>query len=72
MEIDLDTYREQSLETWGQMAQGWEDRREWLMDITGRVNDWLVQEGYLTLSERVTFGAVLHVSELKHASFFLR
>jgi ubiquinone/menaquinone biosynthesis C-methylase UbiE len=42
--IDLDAYREQSLETWGQMAPGWQDRREWLMDITGRVNDWLVQK----------------------------
>lgn len=44
MEIDLDAYREQSRETWGQMASGWQDRREWLMDITGRVNDWLVQK----------------------------
>jgi ubiquinone/menaquinone biosynthesis C-methylase UbiE len=26
------------------MAPGWEDRREWLMDITGRVNDWLVDK----------------------------
>jgi ubiquinone/menaquinone biosynthesis C-methylase UbiE len=42
--IDLDAYREQSLETWGQMAPGWQDRREWLMNITGRVNDWLVQK----------------------------
>jgi ubiquinone/menaquinone biosynthesis C-methylase UbiE len=44
VEIDLDAYREQSLETWGQMARGWEDRHEWLMDITGRVNDWLVEK----------------------------
>jgi ubiquinone/menaquinone biosynthesis C-methylase UbiE len=44
VEIDLDAYREQSRETWGQMAPGWQDRREWLMDITGRVNDWLVQK----------------------------
>jgi ubiquinone/menaquinone biosynthesis C-methylase UbiE len=42
--IDLDAYREQSLETWGQMAPGWQDRREWLMNISGRVNDWLVQK----------------------------
>jgi len=42
--IDLDAYREQSLETWGQMAPGWEERRDWLMDITGRVNDWLVDK----------------------------
>ena len=44
MTIDLDAYREQSLETWGQMAPGWEERRDWLMDITGRVNDWLVDK----------------------------
>jgi ubiquinone/menaquinone biosynthesis C-methylase UbiE len=44
VEIDLDAYREQSRETWGLMAPGWEDRRDWLMEITGRVNDWLVQE----------------------------
>jgi ubiquinone/menaquinone biosynthesis C-methylase UbiE len=42
--MDLDAYREQSLKTWGQMAQGWEDRREWLMDITGRVNERLVEK----------------------------
>lgn len=41
---DLDTYREQSLATWGEMAPGWEDRREWLLDITGQVNGWLVQK----------------------------
>jgi ubiquinone/menaquinone biosynthesis C-methylase UbiE len=44
MTIDLDAYREQSLATWGEMAPGWEDRREWLMDITGRVNAWLVEK----------------------------
>jgi SAM-dependent methyltransferase len=44
MDVDLDTYREQSLETWGKMAPGWEDRREWLMGITGPVNAWLVEK----------------------------
>jgi ubiquinone/menaquinone biosynthesis C-methylase UbiE len=39
---DLDAYREQSRATWGQMAPGWEDRREWFMEITARVNGWLV------------------------------
>jgi SAM-dependent methyltransferase len=42
--MDLDTYREQSLETWGLMAPGWEARREWLMGITGLVNNWLVEK----------------------------
>jgi len=44
MKIDLDAYREQSLETWGRMAPGWEDRRDWLRDIAGRVNAWLVEK----------------------------
>jgi SAM-dependent methyltransferase len=44
MGIDLDTYREQSLETWGLMAPGWEARREWLLGITGLVNNWLVEK----------------------------
>src|SRR5919106_4810313 len=42
--MDLDTYRQDSLETWAEMAPGWEDRREWLMEITGRVNAWLVEK----------------------------
>jgi hypothetical protein len=37
MEIDLDTYREQSRETWAQMAPGWEARHDWMIEITGRV-----------------------------------
>jgi ubiquinone/menaquinone biosynthesis C-methylase UbiE len=41
MAIDLDQYRQQSRDTWGKMAAGWERRRPWLMDITSRVNAWL-------------------------------
>jgi ubiquinone/menaquinone biosynthesis C-methylase UbiE len=41
MESGLETYRQQSLETWDEMASGWEERREWLMDVTGPVNKWL-------------------------------
>jgi SAM-dependent methyltransferase len=44
MSIDLGAYREQSRETWGEMASGWEDRREWMMDVTGRVNSWLAEK----------------------------
>jgi ubiquinone/menaquinone biosynthesis C-methylase UbiE len=44
MPIDLDAYREQSRENWGQMAAGWADRREWMNDITGRVNEWLAEK----------------------------
>ena len=42
--MDLETYRQTSLETWGEMAPGWEDRREWLLGITGAVNEWLVDQ----------------------------
>jgi ubiquinone/menaquinone biosynthesis C-methylase UbiE len=42
--MDLDTYRQDSRETWAKMAPGWEDRREWLMGITGPVNAWLVEK----------------------------
>jgi SAM-dependent methyltransferase len=44
MGIDLDTYREQSRETWGEMASGWEDRRDWMVEVTGRVNSWLAEK----------------------------
>ena len=44
MGVDLDEYREQSLETWDEIAPGWERRRAWLMDLTGRVNQWIVEK----------------------------
>jgi SAM-dependent methyltransferase len=40
--VDLDEYREQSRASWGEMSVGWEDRREWILGITGLVNEWLV------------------------------
>ncbi|MFI5122890.1 MAG: class I SAM-dependent methyltransferase [Vicinamibacteria bacterium] len=40
--MDLQNYRETSLQTWGEMAPGWEDRREWILGITGAINQWLV------------------------------
>ncbi len=42
--VNLDEYREQSREAWDAMASGWEQRREWLMGVTARVNDWLVEK----------------------------
>lgn len=42
MGADLDDYRERSLETWDKMAPGWEDRNEWMIGVTGRVNEWIV------------------------------
>ncbi len=47
MDIDLDAYREQSLETWGKMAPGWEERNEWMAAVTGRVNEWIVEKADL-------------------------
>jgi SAM-dependent methyltransferase len=44
MAIDLDAYRKQSRETWGQMATGWEDRRDWIMASTRPVSDWLADK----------------------------
>src|SRR2546425_4544475 len=42
MPIDLDEYRQQSLETWGQMSSGWVERREWQLGVTGSVLDWIL------------------------------
>jgi ubiquinone/menaquinone biosynthesis C-methylase UbiE len=43
MDIDRNAYREQSLETWGEMASGWEARHDWMVEVTGLVNDWIVE-----------------------------
>ena len=40
--MNLDEYRDMSLETWDEMAPGWEDRRDWLNDMMGFANEWLV------------------------------
>ncbi len=40
--MDLQEYRETSLQTWDEMASGWEDRREWQLGITGPINEWIV------------------------------
>ena len=42
--MDLQTYRETSLRIWDEMAQGWEDRREWILRVTGAINEWLAGE----------------------------
>jgi SAM-dependent methyltransferase len=44
MTIDLDSYREQSLETWGEMAPGWEERNQWMDAVAGLVNDWIIEQ----------------------------
>src|SRR5688572_4985118 len=40
--MDLQTYRETSLRNWDEMSPGWEDLREWILQFTGAVNEWLV------------------------------
>jgi SAM-dependent methyltransferase len=40
--MDLQSYRETSRRNWADMAPGWEDRREWLLELTGSLNEWLV------------------------------
>lgn len=40
--MDLQAYRQNSLETWDEMASGWEERREWMLEITGSLNEWLL------------------------------
>jgi ubiquinone/menaquinone biosynthesis C-methylase UbiE len=43
MPIDPDAYREQSRETWGKMAPGWEARNDWMAATSEPVNEWLVR-----------------------------
>lgn len=40
--MDLQTYRETSLQTWDHMAPGWEHHREWILESTGAINEWIV------------------------------
>jgi ubiquinone/menaquinone biosynthesis C-methylase UbiE len=42
MTFDPSAYREQSRQTWDKMAPGWEDWNEWMTDVAGSVNEWLV------------------------------
>src|SRR4051794_23267431 len=42
--MDLQEYRRMSLETWDQMASGWEDHREWMLGITGAINEWILDK----------------------------
>jgi len=53
MDIDLDSYREQSLATWEEMAPGWEARNEWMIEAAGKVNDWILKRAGLLLGQTV-------------------
>lgn len=42
MTIDRDAYREESRQTWGEMAAGWEARHDWMVEVSRPVHEWLV------------------------------
>ncbi len=42
--MDAQTYRETSLSSWEDMAPGWEERREWILEVTGAMNEWLAAQ----------------------------
>jgi SAM-dependent methyltransferase len=44
MAIDRETYRRESLENWGNVARGWGERREWMLENTAPVNARLVEK----------------------------
>ncbi len=43
MTFDPNAYREQSRQTWGKMAPGWENRNEWMTNLAGSVNEWILE-----------------------------
>jgi len=53
MSPDLDAYREQSLQTWAEMAPGWEERNEWMTDLASPVNEWIVAHADLQQGQTV-------------------
>jgi ubiquinone/menaquinone biosynthesis C-methylase UbiE len=44
MPIDLDKFRDESRQDWNDVASGWEARREWLLEVTRPVSDWLIDK----------------------------
>ncbi len=42
--VDRDAYHAESRQAWGEMAQAWEARRDWLATHTGLVTDWIVEK----------------------------
>jgi SAM-dependent methyltransferase len=42
--MDIATYREESLKTWEGMATTWQERRDWLIALTGHINDRIVEK----------------------------
>ena len=42
--VNLDEYREKSLQTWDKMSAGWHSWRDYLYDATGPLRSWIVRE----------------------------
>jgi SAM-dependent methyltransferase len=42
--VDLDDYRQRSLEGWDAIASGWKKRHDWLKENMGLVNEWIVSK----------------------------
>ena len=40
--MDLDDYRRTSRDIWERMAPGWEERRDWVWEVTRSVGEWMV------------------------------
>lgn len=53
MEIDLESYREQSRAIWNEMAPGWEARNEWMSDVTSSVTNWILDRADLQPGQTV-------------------
>ena len=42
--VDRDAYRRQSLATWDEMAPGWEAHNQWMIEVAGSVNAWILAQ----------------------------
>ena len=40
--MDLDEYRRTSRDIWERVAPGWEERRDWVWEVTRSVGEWMV------------------------------
>jgi ubiquinone/menaquinone biosynthesis C-methylase UbiE len=40
--MDLEQYRRTSHDIWGEMAPGWDERRDWIWEVSRAVGEWMV------------------------------
>lgn len=53
MSFDPGAYRDESRQIWANVAPGWEERRERLMQVTATVNEWLLEKAALEPGQTV-------------------